>query len=62
MLLDDLNTRLEEAALSPEFVALPIEALARRVIADMSLSGRFALSLGEPKPAPARDLQTADTG
>lgn len=62
VLRDDLNARLEEAALSPEFMELPIEALARRVIADMDLSGDFALSLGESKPAPVRELQPADTG
>jgi hypothetical protein len=64
ILVEDLNARLDEAALSPDFEDLPIEALARRVIADMGLSGRFALSLGEPRPAPApkRELQPADTG
>jgi hypothetical protein len=62
VLVEDLNARLDEAALDPDFETLPIEALARRVIADMGLSGRFALSLGEPKPTPARHLQTADTG
>jgi hypothetical protein len=62
ILFDDLNARLDEAALSPDFEDLPIETLARRVIADMGLTGRFALSLGEPKAAPARELQTADTG
>jgi hypothetical protein len=64
VLVEDLDARLDEAALSPDFEDLPIEALARRVIADMGLSGRFALSLGEarPPPAPARELQPADTG
>jgi hypothetical protein len=62
VLVEDLNARLDEAALSPDFEDLPIEALARRMIADMGLSGELALSLGEPKPAPARELQTADTG
>ena len=62
ILIEDLNARLDEAALSPDFEDLPIEALARQVIADMGLSGRFALTLGEPKPAPARELQAADTG
>ena len=32
------------------------------MIADMDLAGEFALSLGDPKSAPARKLQTADTG
>jgi hypothetical protein len=64
VLVEDLNARLDEAALSPDFEDLPIEALARRVIADMGLSGRFALSLGEarPPPAPTRELQPADSG
>ncbi len=70
VLVEDLNARLDEAALDPDFEDLPIEALARRVIADMGLTGRFALSLGEsqaaparePKPAPAREPQLADTG
>jgi hypothetical protein len=64
VLVEDLNARLDEAALSPDFETLPIETLARRVIADMGLSGRFALSLGEARPphAPTRELQPADTG
>ena len=62
MLVEGLNARLDEAALSPDFMDLPIEALARRVIADMVPSGRFALSLGEPKSAPAREPAQADTG
>jgi hypothetical protein len=62
VLVEDLNARLDEAALSPDFEDLPIEALARRVIADMGLTGGFALSLGEPKPPPVREPQLADTG
>ena len=69
VLVDDLNARLDEAALSPDFTELPIEALARRVIADMGLSDDFALSLGEPQKiqapaARARALKPAlaDTG
>jgi hypothetical protein len=68
VLVEDLNARLDEAALSPDFADLPIEALARRLAADMGLSGHFALSLGEPKaapghePAPAREPAHADTG
>ena len=62
VLIEDLNARLDEAALSPDFTQLPVETLAHRIIADMDLSGDFALSLGEPKPAPARELQAADTG
>ena len=62
VLIEGLNARLDEAALRPDFTALPVETLARRIIADLNLSGDCALSLGEPKPAPARELQTADTG
>ena len=66
VLVEDLEARLGEAALSPDFLDLPIEALARRVIADMGLSGHFALSLGapqrQPKPAPEREPVPADTG
>jgi hypothetical protein len=62
VLVEDLNARLDEAALSPGFEDLPIETLARRVIADMGLTGHFALSLGEPKPTPERERQPADTG
>jgi hypothetical protein len=63
VLVDDLD----EAALSADFTELPIEALARRVIADMGLTGDFALSLGEVQKvqapaAPARALEPADTG
>jgi hypothetical protein len=47
VLFDDLNARLDEAALSPDFETLPIETLARRVIADMGLSGDLSLSLCE---------------
>src|SRR5205085_8471466 len=52
VLFDDLTARLEEAARSPDFETLPIEALARRVIADMGLSGELTLSLSE---APSDD-------
>jgi hypothetical protein len=66
VLVEDLNARLDEAALSPDFAALPIETLTRRVIADMGLSGRFALSLGEPPGAQVRAAPRspalADTG
>jgi hypothetical protein len=62
VLVEDLNARLDEAALSPDFEELPIETLAGRLIADMGLTGRFALSLGEPKAAPTREPQLADTG
>jgi len=66
VLVEDLEARLGEAALGPDFLDLPIEALARRAIADMGLSGSFALSLGAPqpqsKPAPERESALADTG
>jgi hypothetical protein len=53
VLQEDLSARLAEAALSPDFETLPIETLARRVIADMGLSGELTLSLCEGAPAPA---------
>ena len=63
VLVEDLNARLDEAALSPDFETLPIEALVRRVIADMGLCAHpFALSMAEPKPAPAWESVTVDTG
>ena len=62
VLVEDLNARLDEAALSPDFEDLPLETLTRRLIADMGLAGRFALSLGEDRCAPMRELQPADTG
>ena len=53
VLRDDLAARLDEAALSPDFETLPIETLARRVIADMDLSGELTLSVCEnPAPSP----------
>ena len=71
VLLEDLNARLDEAALSPDFEDLPLETLTRRVIADMGLTARF--DCPEPRvrsnPAGARGshavlsrLQAADTG
>ena len=47
VLFDDLSARLDEAALSADFESLPIETLARRVAADMGLSGDVTLSLCE---------------
>jgi D-serine deaminase-like pyridoxal phosphate-dependent protein len=47
VLLDDLSARLDEAARSADFETLPIETLARRVIADMELSGGLTLSVCE---------------
>jgi D-serine deaminase-like pyridoxal phosphate-dependent protein len=62
----DRVLRLDEAALSPDFETLPLETLARRVIADMGLSGKLSLSLSEPPPGavPAPELpapQAAET-
>ena len=66
VLSDDLSARLDEAALSADFETLPIEILARRVIADMGLSGELTLSLGETPAgdveAPQRTPEPADTG
>jgi hypothetical protein len=47
MLREDLTARLDEAALSPDFLTLPIETLTRRLIADMGLSGELKLSVCE---------------
>jgi hypothetical protein len=47
ILRDDLSARLDEAARCPDFETLPIETLARRVIADMGLSGELTLSVCE---------------
>jgi len=65
ILQEDLRVRLDEAALNDDFATLPVEAIARRIVADMGLSGELTLSLGE---APAGDVQAsrgpplADTG
>jgi hypothetical protein len=65
-LFDDLTARLDEAARSPDFEALPIEVLARRMIADMNLSGELTLSLcetpGEGGEEGSRQPPLADTG
>ena len=42
VLVEDLNARLHEAALSPDFLGLSLETLVRRLVADMGLSGDFA--------------------
>jgi hypothetical protein len=65
VLFDDLTARLDEAALSDDFETLPIETLARRVIADMGLSGELTLSLSETpagNAAAPRPPELADTG
>jgi hypothetical protein len=66
VLSDDLTSRLEEAALSEDFATLPVEVIARRVAADMGLSGELTLSLCETPagdvPAPQLEPQLADTG
>jgi hypothetical protein len=53
ILTDDLTSRLEEAALSPDFETLPIETLVQRIGADMGLSGTLTLSLCEGPPGAA---------
>ena len=53
VLSDDLEARLDEAARAPDFEAIPIEAVARRIAADMGLSSRLVLTLCEPSPPPA---------
>jgi hypothetical protein len=66
VLSDDLISRLEEAARCADFTTLPIEVIARRVVADMGLSGELTLSLCEAPPAhvqaPQRTPEPADTG
>jgi hypothetical protein len=62
VLFDDLAARLDEAALSDDFETLPIEIIARRVIADMGLSGDFSLSLCEASGGQVSQPQLADTG
>jgi hypothetical protein len=66
VLYDDLAVRLDEAALSADFEALPIDELARRIAADMDLSGDLVLSLREANaataPAPGTAAAHADTG
>ncbi|HEX3365006.1 hypothetical protein [Phenylobacterium sp.] len=66
VLFDDLTARLDEAARSPDFETLPIEVLARRMIADMNLSGDLTLSLCETSTERgeegSRQPPLADTG
>ena len=65
-LMDDLDARLHEAALAADFETLPVEAVARRIAADMGLSSEIVLSLCEapppPRLSPTSSLATADTG
>jgi len=61
ILREDLDARLDEAALSPDFEALPIETLARRVVADMGISGDVTLSVCEPA-APVAGFADAALG
>jgi len=64
ILTEELDARLDEAARNPQFLDLPLETLAKRILTDFGITAPFALSLGEPKPppTPVRELQTADTG
>jgi D-serine deaminase-like pyridoxal phosphate-dependent protein len=65
ILLEDLSARLDEAARSPDFETTPIETLARRIAADMGVSGEFVLSLCEttsPEGGEAAEPSLADTG
>jgi hypothetical protein len=63
VLLEDLDARLDEAAAHPGFEAMPIETIARRIAADMGLSGDFTLSLCEAPPsASASAPQPTDSG
>jgi hypothetical protein len=61
-LLEALEARLGEEAVSEGFEDIPVETLVRRIIADMGLTSRYEPGPGEPKLAPARELQAADTG
>jgi hypothetical protein len=57
--LVELNERLDEASLAPDFEDLPVEVVARRIAADMGLYSEVAGSPSEPSPpAPI----PADTG
>ncbi|THD65047.1 hypothetical protein [Phenylobacterium sp.] len=58
VLLDDLTARLDEAAEAEGFEDTPVETLARRIAADMGLSGELVLTAPPPSTRPAM----ADTG
>ena len=64
VLREDLDARLDEAALDPAFETDPIEVTVQRLVADMALTSPFTLTVGEPPPgkAAARQPQSADTG
>jgi len=64
ILTDELESRLDEAARHPEFLDLPLETLARRILADFGVTTPFKLSLCEPPraAAPVPDPAVADTG
>jgi hypothetical protein len=57
----ELNERLDEASLAPDFEDLPVEVVARRIAADMGLYSDVAGSSSEPSP-PAPAPIPADTG
>jgi hypothetical protein len=63
VLLEDLDARLYEAEDAPGFADMPIEVLARKLAADMRLSGELVVTTAErivPANTPAPPL--ADTG
>jgi len=64
ILMEELDARLDEAARSPDFLDLPIETVARRILADFGVAAPFKLSLCEPPraAAPVPDPAVADTG
>jgi len=64
ILLEDLDTRLDEAARAEGFADLPIEALAQRLKADMQIDGPLVVTTARSF-APANNTPTpplADTG
>jgi len=63
VLLDDLDARLYEAEDAPGFADLPIEVLARKLKADMRLSGALVITTAEQwVAANAAQPPLADTG
>ena len=63
VLRDDLDARLCEAEDAPGFADLPIEVLARKLKADMRLSGELVVTTAAGiAPANASDPPLADTG